>query len=159
MSKFRASQAASAYRRTATVVPPEVAVVRLYDCAIVLVQRAVRALDAKRRDEGYAHIHRAASILRGLSHILDHERGGPLAERLHRMYSNNIIALYRALGKPDAKARYGKLIEGLAELRDAWATVARMPTRIEEAQAVPQDAGGRDLPVQARQASQAPAMM
>ena len=133
MNNFRANQAASAYRKIATVVPPDMAVVRLYDAVIVLIQRTINAIEHRRRDEGFVHVHRAASILRGLSHILDFERGGALAAQLQRMYSSNILALYGALGKPDASMRYRKLAEGLAEMRDAWATVAGLRTRAQEA--------------------------
>ena len=132
MSNLGARQAASAYRQAATVLPPEMAVVRLYDCVIVLIQRTVDALEAKRRDEGFALVNRAAAILRGLSHVLNYERGGALAARLQKMYSKNIVALYGTLSKPDAPLRYRKLAEGLMEMRDAWATVAGMPTRAAE---------------------------
>jgi flagellar protein FliS len=132
MNSHRASHAASAYRQTSSIVPPGMAVVRLYDSIIVLIQRAVVALQEKRRDESFAHIDRAASILRGLSHILDFERGGAIAERLLKVYSHYIVALYAALGKPDAVERYVKLLEGLGEMRDAWATVVGLPTRAQE---------------------------
>ena len=126
---YNSSQAAFAYRKAATVLPPEMAIVRLYDCVIVLIQRTIDALEAKRRDEGFAHINKAAAILRGLSHVLDHKKGGVLADRLSNMYAKNIVVLYSALGKADASSRYRKLSAGLVEMRDAWAAIAGLPTR------------------------------
>ena len=56
MNNLRANQAASAYRRIATVVPPDMAVVRLYDAVIVLIQRTINAIEHRRRDEGFVYV-------------------------------------------------------------------------------------------------------
>jgi flagellar secretion chaperone FliS len=115
------------YRRVSVTVAPVTAVVRLYDGAIVRLERAVVALEARRLDESYNHVTCAAAILRGLSHILDMEHGGAMAETLRGMYTKNILALLRSVGKPDAVARYRKIGKGLRDLRDAWAAVAKLP--------------------------------
>lgn len=101
--------------------------VKLYDGAITCLRRAVAALEARRLDESHNHVVTAASILRGLSHNLDFERGGALAVRLQAMYTKNILAILRSVGQPDAAERFNKIIKGLNELRDAWALVARLP--------------------------------
>jgi flagellar secretion chaperone FliS len=126
---MRMSQAAMAYRNAALALPPRAAVVMLYDGAILRIERAVQALQAGRLDESFNHVTHAAAILRGLSHVLDFARGGALAEQLLAMYSQNILALLRSVGKPDAAVRYRRIAEGLGELRDAWAEVARLPAR------------------------------
>lgn len=132
MNHHNASHAASAYRRASSAIPSKLAMVRLHDNAIVRIHRAINAIEAKRLDEGFAHVNHAAAILRGLSHFLDFERGGELAERLYRTYSQNITALLGSLGRPNAVASYRSLAEGLSELRDAWAEIAGVPTRAQE---------------------------
>jgi flagellar secretion chaperone FliS len=131
--KLNANLAAMAYRRAASSVAPMTAVVMLYDKAIVSLHRAVKASQDRRADESFAHASHAAAILRGLSYALDFERGGDMAESLRATYTGNILALLNSFGKPDMPERYGKLASGLAELRDAWAVVARLPTKAEEA--------------------------
>jgi flagellar protein FliS len=118
--------AAMAYQRVSVTVPPAAAVVKLYDGIIARLQRAILSLEARRLDESFNQVASAVSLLRGLSHILDFERGGALAMRLRTMYTHNILALLRSVGKPDAAARYLKIVNGLKDLRDAWVVVARL---------------------------------
>lgn len=122
-----AYSASMAYRRASVSVPPAAAVVKLYDGAIVRLQRAIMAIEARRLDESFNQVSTAVAILRGLSYILDFERGGGLAEQLRATYTHNIMALLRSVGKPDAVARYQKIICGLKDLRDAWTVVAKLP--------------------------------
>lgn len=136
--------ASSAYRRAATAVHPTVAVVRLYDEAILAITQAIRAFEAKAHETAYARVVRTAAILRGLDHALDHEVGGEVAERLHRVYGSYIMALHLNYGKPDVVARYEKLLVGLGELRDAWASIAGSKPRAEIA------AGSGERPVDDR---------
>lgn len=131
--KLNANLAAMAYRRAASSVAPMTAVVMLYDKAIVSLHRAVTAKQVGRADESFAHASHAAAILRGLSYALDFERGGEMAESLRATYTGNIFALLNSFGKPDMPERYGKLASGLSDLRDAWAVVAKLPTKAEEA--------------------------
>ncbi|HLG81818.1 MAG TPA: flagellar export chaperone FliS [Bradyrhizobium sp.] len=123
---YRANQA---YRGAAVTVPPLKAVALLLDGAITALQKALEAHEARRFEEGHAQLMRATAILRGLSHHLDCNRGGALADRLYRTYSSLIMAALRAYGRPGARANFGRIIKGLAELREAWkyvdATVAR----------------------------------
>jgi flagellar protein FliS len=123
---YRANQA---YRGAAVTVPPLKAVVLLIDGAITALQKAVDAHEARRFEEGHDHLMRATAILRGLSHHLDSNRGGALADRLYRTYSALIMAALRAYGRPGARTNFGRIIKGLTDLREAWkyvdATVAR----------------------------------
>jgi flagellar protein FliS len=120
-----AQDAAGAYRKTATVVAPLTAVILLYDKVIVLLQRASLAAEAKQPQESFIKVTEATMILRGLSHALDFERGGRVAERLRTMYTQTILALLSSYGKPDMPARYRRIGEGLSGLRAAWVEVAR----------------------------------
>jgi flagellar protein FliS len=125
------NRATSAYRQAATLVPPMTAVVLLYDRAIVLLKRAVQAAQAGQSEESYGCVSKASAILRGLSHVLDFDRGGAVAEMLLTTYTRNILALHGSFGKPDMAQRYVKIIAGLSDLRDSWAAVAGL-SRTEE---------------------------
>jgi flagellar secretion chaperone FliS len=121
LDAYRITQA---YRGAAVTVPPLKAVVMLFDGAIMFLQKTIEATEARRFEESHRHLVRATTILRGLSHHLNFEKGGPLADRLYRTYSSLIMAALRAFGRPDATQRYRKLILSLTELRDAWKSVA-----------------------------------
>jgi len=123
---YRANQA---YRGAAVSVPPLKAVALLIDGAITALQKALEAHEARRFEEGHANLMRATAILRGLSHHLDFNRGGALAERLYQTYGSLIMAALRAYGRPGARQNIGRIVKSLVELREAWkfvdATVAR----------------------------------
>jgi flagellar protein FliS len=119
------NRAASAYRQAATRVPPITAVALLYDKAIVLLKQAVQTAQAGQFEESYGCVSKATAILRGLSHVLDFNRGGAIAEALLTTYTRNILALHGSFGKPDMTERYVKIVAGLSDLRDSWAAIAR----------------------------------
>ena len=123
---YRANQA---YRGAAVTVPPLKAVALLIDGSITALQKALEAHEARRFEEGHGHLMRATAILRGLSHHLDFNRGGALAERLYQTYSSLITAALRCYGRPGARQNMGRIVKSLVELREAWkfvdATAAR----------------------------------
>jgi flagellar protein FliS len=123
MNAYRAAQA---YRGVAVSVSPLSAVVMLFDGAILRLQKTVAAAEAKRFEEGHEHLVCATAILRGLSHHLNFEKGGKLAERLYRTYNSLIMACLTSFGHPDAANRYRKIIISLTEMRDAWIVVAKV---------------------------------
>jgi len=127
---FTAYQANQAYRSAAVAVPPLKAIVLLYDGAITFLQKAVDAHEARRFEEGHDHLMRATAILRGLSHNLDFERGGSMAERLYQTYNALILACLRSYGKPRARERFRRIVASLAELRDAWEFVDVTAARV-----------------------------
>ncbi|MDR3468605.1 MAG: flagellar protein FliS [Xanthobacteraceae bacterium] len=114
---YRANQA---YRSAAVAVPPLKAMVMLYGGAIIFLQKALDAHEARRFEEGHDYLMRATAILRGLSHHLDFERGGDMADRLYRTYNALILACLRSYGRPHARDSFRRIIASLAELRDAW---------------------------------------
>ena len=123
---YRANQA---YRGAAVTVPPLKAVVLLIDGSITALQKAMEAHEARRFEEGHDQLMRATAILRGLSHHLDSNRGGALADRLYRTYGSLIMAALRAYGRPGARANISRIVKSLTDLREAWkyvdATVAK----------------------------------
>ncbi|NJL08863.1 MAG: flagellar protein FliS, partial [Methylacidiphilales bacterium] len=135
-----AGAATAAYRAAAVTVAPTAAIVIALDRVLLNLKRTIAATEAKRFDEAFNLTSHSTQILRGLAHHLDVERGGALAERLQKTYHANNMAMLLTMGKPDAVRRYHKLAEGLTELRDAWAHVAKVPPLAPGPAASPHDA-------------------
>lgn len=115
------SRATNAYRSAAVAVSPLGKVVMLYDGVIVGLRRAVAAIERKCPEDAFNNLHDATTILRGLCHSLNFERGGQFAERMRDTYISLIMSALNSLGKPDAVTRLSKLIDAVTQLRDAWA--------------------------------------
>jgi flagellar secretion chaperone FliS len=122
-----AGAVSAAYRSAAVTVAPTTAIVMALDRVLLNLKRTIAATEAKRFDEAFNLTSHSTQILRGLAHHIDVAKGGAMAERLQKTSHANIMAMLLAMGKPDAIRRYQKLAEGLAELRDAWAQIARIP--------------------------------
>lgn len=128
--------AAAAYRQAAASVHPTVAVVKLYDATLLAILQAIRAREQKQIEECFTKVMRAATILRGLDQALDYDKGGAVAEQLHRVYRSYILSLHVSFGKPDVLKRYRKLYDSLIGLRDAWARIAGMDAHQEAPESV-----------------------
>lgn len=137
--------AAAAYRQAAASVHPTVAVVKLYDATLLAILQAIRAREQKQVEECFIKVMRAATILRGLDQALDYDKGGAVAEQLHRVYRSYILSLHLSFGKPDVLKRYRKLYDSLIGLRDAWAKIAGMDPH-EESSESPQVATNASAP-------------
>jgi flagellar secretion chaperone FliS len=124
-----AYHANQAYRGAAVAVPPLRAVVMLLNGAITFLQKSLDAQEARRFEEAHGNMMRATAILRGLSHHLDSNRGGPVAERLFGTYNALIMACLRAYGRPRMRRSYLRIMSSLAELRDAWSDVDTQQAR------------------------------
>lgn len=116
--------ALNAYRSAATHVPPIVAVVRLYDEVLQRIWHAIKDTQARRVEDSYINITKACLVMRGLSRNLDFDQDPEMANVLKSTYIANMIELHTAFGKPDAPARFLRVMEGLLDLRNAWANVA-----------------------------------
>ena len=115
------SRATNAYRTAAVAVSPLGKVVMLYDGVIVGLRRTIAAIERKCPEDAFNNLHDATTILRGLCHSLNFERGGQFAERMRDTYISLIMSALNSLGKPDAVARLNKLIDAVTQLRDSWA--------------------------------------
>jgi flagellar secretion chaperone FliS len=124
-----AYHANQAYRGAAVAVPPLRAVVMLLNGAINFLQKSLDAQEARRFEEAHGNMMRATAILRGLSHHLDSNRGGTVAERLFGTYNALIMACLRAYGGPHMRRNYLRIMSSLAELRDAWSDVDTQQAR------------------------------
>jgi len=122
-------QATQAYWTAAVAVPPLRAVIMMIDGAIKFLQKSVAAAKDKQFEESHNHMMRATAILRGLSHNLNFDKGGDVAEGLHTTYHTLIMACLRSFGRPNSAECYSRIIASLAELRDAWISVALNPTK------------------------------
>ncbi len=120
-----AQRANQAYRGAAVAVPPLKAVIMLLNGASTYLQKSLQAQEARRFEEGHAHLTRATAILRGLSHHLDFSRGGAVAERLFQTYNALIIAALRSYGRPHMRQNVQRLVASITELREAWEAVDR----------------------------------
>ena len=112
--------ASQAYRGAAVAVPPLRAVVMLLNGAVSYLQKSLQAQEARRFEEGYAHLTRATAILRGLSLHLDPARGGAVADQLFTTYNALIVAALRSYGRPHMRENFQRITSSLLELRDAW---------------------------------------
>ncbi len=128
--------AAAAYRQAAASVHPTVAVVKLYDATLLAILQAIRAREQKQVEESFNKVMRAATVLRGLDQALDYDKGGAVAEQLHRVYRSYILSLHLSFGRPDVLKRYRKLYDSLIGLRDAWARIAGMEAHQNSAEAI-----------------------
>lgn len=128
--------AAAAYRQAAASVHPTVAVVKLYDATLLAILQAIRAREQKQVEECFTKVMRAATILRGLDQALDYDKGGAVAEQLHRVYRSYILSLHVSFGKADVVRRYRKLYDSLIGLRNAWARIAGMDAHQEVSEGI-----------------------
>ncbi|UFZ04728.1 flagellar protein FliS [Bradyrhizobium ontarionense] len=115
--------ASQAYRGAAVAVPPLRAVIMLLNGAMSYLQKSLQAQEARRFEEGHAHLTRATAILRGLSLHLDSMRGGAVADRLFETYNALIVAALRAYGRPHMRENFQRITASLLELREAWEAV------------------------------------
>jgi flagellar protein FliS len=122
-------QATQAYRSAAVAVPPLRAVIMMIEGAIKFLQKSVAAAEDKQFEESHNHMIRATAILRGLSHNLNFDKGGDVAEGLHTTYHTLIMACLRSFGRPNSAECYSRIIASLTELRDAWMFVALNPAK------------------------------
>lgn len=114
----------SAYRAAQRTVPPLVAVVMLYDTALLHIATAAEAAEGVDVETQFNEITKAVRILSGLKGNLNFDKGGKVARSLRDMYDSVSHALLRSVGRPDSKLRYEKLMRALRETRDAWASIA-----------------------------------
>jgi flagellar protein FliS len=105
---------------------PEKLVVMLYDGLARFLARGAAAIRAEDIAAAGTALNRAGAILDELLATLDPAAGGEIAERLAEIYLFCKRELLAAQLKRDP-ARIERAAKLLAELRDAWATIAEAP--------------------------------
>lgn len=121
------SQGIAAYRAALRTIPPLVAIVRLYDRAIVHMSDAADAARRGDYEAQFDEVSRAARIFNGLNAALDMTSGGSVALSLRDMYGTVVHALFRSVGRPETAGAFATLIAGVRQVRDAWIEVAAQP--------------------------------
>ena len=117
------------YHKTATLTaPPGQIILMLFDGALRFLDRALAGF--KHSDPAllnmtvHNNLQRAGDIIRELDCVLDREKGGELAETLHRLYEYFQERLHASNLR---KQRHGieEVIQHLGVLREAWAAMLR----------------------------------
>ncbi|MDR2892561.1 MAG: flagellar export chaperone FliS [Deltaproteobacteria bacterium] len=133
-------KAAHSYMQTnvSTTSPGEI-IILLYDGAIKFLNTSKMLIDAKDYAAKGIAISKAMDIISELSAVLNKEKGGELAENLHKLYFWCNTTLAMANLKLD-KEKIDSVIKILSGLRSAYAQIQTMP---EAQQACAQIAAGQ----------------
>ena len=119
--------AANAYRRTqAEAGTPLELVVMLYDGALRFLTQAQDAMRARDIRARHVALDKTLAIIGHLQSTLDTERGGNISVELDRLYSYMLGRLLEGAAQNDVSA-LGEVSKLLADLRDAWHTIAATP--------------------------------
>lgn len=115
------------YRKVATsTASPGQLILMLYDGAIRFLERAKAGFQLEDPVECNTTINnnilRAQDIIRELDFSLNAERGGELAQELHRLYDYFDRVLLEANLRKDGGG-VAEVIQRITALRDAWATM------------------------------------
>jgi flagellar secretion chaperone FliS len=114
-----------AYREnTVLSATPEQLVVVLYDGSRRFLRQAATAMRAGEVERAHNTLRSAEQIVAHLDGVLDHERGGELAEQLHAIYQFCLAHLNRARWDLEAD-KLEQVAEMLGELRESWVEIAR----------------------------------
>ena len=118
-------KAANAYMQThVTTTTPGHLVVMLYDGAITFLEQAKQEIAAKNFAKKGILISQALDIIAELDGSLNNEKGGELAQNLHRLYMYCNTRLLRANLKMDT-AIIDEVIGILSSFRSAFAEISR----------------------------------
>lgn len=118
------TQYAQQYQQTQILTSSRVQlVVLLYDAAIQSIELARRAIETNNLPDKGRFLGRAISIVGELDSVLDFERGGEIAQSLHRLYEYMLAELVEANARHVSRKLDGP-IRCLTTLREAWREVA-----------------------------------
>ena len=118
-------QIASLYRQTgARGSNPVGLVVKVYDAILEDFRRAINAANAGDIQARTSSLNHALQIIAELQSVLDHERGGVVAQRLDGFYSvtRSLVVEANIQGTPQ---HFQRLIDLYAPVRQAWEQVER----------------------------------
>jgi flagellar protein FliS len=118
------TQYARQYEQTQVVTSSGVQlIVLMYDAAIHSIESARREIQAQNVPERARFLGRAIAIVGELNSVLDHERGGEIAQSLRRLYDYILMELVEANTRSNEQKLEGPL-RCLHTLREAWREVA-----------------------------------
>lgn len=114
----------AAYAVTNSNLPPLIAVVRLYERALLHIRLAREAILARRFDEHWRQSERAIAIFSGLDSILDMAKGGEIAQELRRFYRIIIIRLGSVAARRDAVRAIDVVLAQVTVMTHTWRDIA-----------------------------------
>lgn len=124
---------AAQYQETAVFsASPAQLVVMIYDHLLLSLRRARLGVEKQNPELRGASFDRSRAAVSELLVTLDHERGGEVAKQLSGVYSF-ILSELVALGLRPDLARLDRVIGMVADLREAFDTIARQPAAREVA--------------------------
>ena len=101
-------------------------VLYLYDGAILHMNRAVKAIEDGRIADRCVNLGRAMDILMELCCMLDHAKGGQIADRLGGLYSFSLQQLLLAnSGDPQGAAQVRHAISIISTIREGWSQIIK----------------------------------
>ncbi|MCG5244041.1 flagellar export chaperone FliS [Azospirillum doebereinerae] len=118
------NKAISAYATANSAVPPLVAVVRLYERAMVHLHAARDAAAQGRFEAHHEAVNRAVMIFAGLDSILIFDKYEDVAQTLRRFYHRLIVQAGSAASRRDPVAACDSLIRQLSFMLKAWQAIA-----------------------------------
>ncbi|RJF83251.1 flagellar protein FliS [Azospirillum cavernae] len=118
------NRAISAYATANAVVPPLVAVVRLYERAVTHLHAARDAAAAGRFEAHHNAVKRTVMILAGLDSILVFDKNSDVAMTLREFYRRLIAQAGGAASRRDPVAACDSLISQLSLMLRTWQAIA-----------------------------------
>ncbi|WP_319530768.1 flagellar protein FliS [uncultured Cohaesibacter sp.] len=123
------NQAIGAYRTANKTVAPTKAVALLLDEVLNALILSSYYQRGNQFEKAFNRVVHASKILSGLRQNVNLDVDPMMGKQFVEMYSQNIFALHNAYGRPDSLERFATIAKGLADFRNAWAEIARMPLR------------------------------
>jgi flagellar protein FliS len=120
---------------------PEETVLMLYDGAIRFLKEAAKEIAEKNITAKLRLLEKVEKILDYLQACLDMEKGGEIAENLHRLYDYVLVRLTEANLYNDV-AKIEEIANLLGTVREGWAGICKPTKNGEWTTGTPQKEGG-----------------
>ncbi|MGQ9365017.1 flagellar export chaperone FliS [Azospirillum sp. ST 5-10] len=124
MPNHTLTKAMSAYAAANSMVPPLIAVARLYERAMTHLHMAREAARAGWFEDHFRGVERAITIMAALDSVLDMEKGGEVAQVLRRFYRILMVQAGLAAARKDPVAATDAVIRQLEPMAKAWQSIA-----------------------------------
>jgi flagellar protein FliS len=136
---------------------PAETVLMLYDGAINFIRKALIELNEHDNIPGKALLlDKTVVIIDYLYTCLDRDKGGEIAENLHKLYEYMMVRLAEANMKNDTE-KMEEVINMLLTLREGWCKISRNDNNRAKAEAVLQHTGSQQPPADINTAAEPPA--
>lgn len=113
---------------------PLCVIVELYDAMLCAVAHAKQAKLEGHPENEFKALERTTQVLLGLDGVLnrDDPRATSLSDTLHEYYKTTLVQVHRARAakSPDAELRYASVQRQILAMREAFASVAGVPSLV-----------------------------